>query len=238
LYTTDKGVSSVDAELEELFEPVDVAPPRVKEDGEIPDIGGSVDLSFDAEGGIKVLDWLLNKLKMGQLAGKASWSENYVVTVTYSGVKEDKVSLLGVDKYLSNAAPITSGFNTFRPKLENNELYVVTSVLKSDTLSMKIEAKNGADISADATVKGILEVNAAVARKKDNTLSLDYTRKEGALPMVFAFKAQRIIYEKENFWGNKPAAFRIKEEGGVVLLGPEDMPTIPLEKGDELVEID
>jgi hypothetical protein len=165
-----------------------------------------------------------------------SLNESYEVTVAYHHVREDKVSLLALDNYISTALPSKEKFNTFRAKLENNELYVINAVAKSNDISVTIKAKNGMDISADATVKGIVDANIDVARKNNNAIELVYKTAEDR-PVIFSFKAQQIIYEKESFWKNKPAHFCIKEQVGAVLLGPEDIPTKPLKTEGDLIEL-
>jgi hypothetical protein len=109
-------------------------------------------------------------------------------------------------------------------------------VLKGDNIAVKIEGNKGIDISADATIKGILDANASIDRKANNSVTLNY-KTENDQPMIFAFKAQQIIYEKKSFWRSEPAHFRIKEQKGVVLMTPEEIPTIPLQTGGELINL-
>src|SRR6478735_3685112 len=90
LYKTDNGVSAVEADLDELFKPGDAAPPQIKAGGIASDIKGAAELTFDAKGGINILDWLLNKLKLGKMSAGIALNDSYVVTVSYLNVKEDK----------------------------------------------------------------------------------------------------------------------------------------------------
>ncbi|MEO8150460.1 MAG: hypothetical protein ABI723_22710 [Bacteroidia bacterium] len=236
LYKTVNGVSSVEASLKDLFKTGDAAPPLIKRDEEATDIKGSAELTFDAKGGINMLDWLLNKLNLGKMSANVSLNESYEVTVSYLKIKEDKVSLLELDNFISSSKPGREKINTFKDKLEHNELYVINAVAKSNDISVTITAKNGQDISADATVKGIMDANISAARKNNNAIELVYKTDEDK-PVIFAFKAQQIIYEKKSFWNNEPSRFYIKDQAGVVLLSPEDIPTRPLQTGNVLIEL-
>lgn len=236
LYKTDNGVSSVEAMLKDLFKTGEAAPPQVKRNVEATDIKGAATLSFDAQGGVKMLDWLLNKLNLGKMSADVKLNDSYEVNVSYVNIKEDKVNLLTLDGFLSKSKPSTEKFNTFREKLEHNELYVINAVAKSSDIAVTISSKNGQDINADVNVKGIMETNVGAARKQGNSLELVYKMADDK-PVIFAFKAQQIIYEKKSFWSDQPARFYIKDQVGAVLLGPEDIPTHPLQTGGELVEL-
>lgn len=236
LYKTSNGVSAVEADLEELFKPGDAAPPQIKQGVVTTDIKGAAELTFDAKGGINMLDWLLNKLELGKLDANISLNDNFEVTVSYLNVKEDKVSLLALDNFITTSKPGKEKFSSFKNKLENNELYVINSVAKSNDISVTISAKNGQDISVDATVKGIIDANIGATRKQNNAIELVYKTSEDK-PVVFAFKAQQIIYENASFWKNEPAHFYIKDQVGAVLMSPEDLPTRSLKTGNNLVEL-
>jgi len=235
LYKSANGVSSVEATLKDLFKTGDTAPPQISRN-EAADIKGSAELAFDAKGGVKMLDWLLNKLNLGKMSANVSLNESYEVSVSYLNVKEDKVSLLELDNYISTSVPSREKFNTFKNKLENNELYIINSIAKSNDISVTITAKDSQDIETDATIKGIVEANVSAARKQKNAIELVYKTTEDK-PIIFAFKAQQIIYKKKSFWNNEPARFYIKDQQDTILLSPEDIPTQPLQMGNILVDL-
>jgi hypothetical protein len=114
---------------------------------------------------------------------------------------------------------------------------VISSVLKSASFSLAVKNENGQSIDVTADVKGIVNANVSVDRKKDNALTLSY---KGAKPLVFAFKAQQIIYEKTSWWNVfsvDEAKFHIKEAGEIVFKGGDDIPTVPLQGGNTLLDI-
>jgi len=222
------SVSPLESSLSELFTSDELALPTVMNNNATADVIGSTAVSFDSETGVSVLSWLLDKLKLGKLQGKMNLDSNKVLTFKYEQVKEDKIDLVKLDGYLSTAAPVTKGFNTFKTKLMNSELYVINSVLKSNTCTLTIEDKGGASAEVEATIKGIAEISQNIKSNSSNSVTIT---NPGTELLVFAFKAQHILYKKANFWdklfgaGEGVGAFTIKNETGLVYKGPEDYPT-------------
>ena len=237
LYKNNDGVSSAESSLQKLFKVADAPPPQLIRDKAVININGAANITYDAEGGINLLDWLLQKLKMGKLSAKLKLDASNKVNISYENVKEDKVDLLDLDNFISGSSPDTSHFNTFREKLENSELYVVTAVLKSNTFSIAIENENDQQMDVEATLKGIVDANVNVSHNKNNAITL---QQDNADQLVFAFKAQRIIYDKKEWWQfskKEEANFRIKDQQGVILKGEDDYPTDPLKEGETLIDI-
>jgi hypothetical protein len=229
------SVNALGNSLEELFEIDEVAPPQVSRNIQVSDLFGSTSVSYEARSGISVLHWLLDKLKMGKLEGKASFDSNKILTIKYENVLEDKVNLLDLDNFLSGSAPNDKRFNTYRQRLENSELYVISSILKSNAFTVTLEDKNGTTLDLDATIKGILEVGANVQTNKQNAITI---KNENESPLVFAFKAQRLLYIIKEWWDlfNKDqAVLRIRIQTGIVLKDESNYPAIilkPLSNAD------
>ena len=197
LYKNNDAVSSVNSPLQKLFKTADAAPPDIEKDKVVADIEGTASVIFDAEAGVNMLDWLLQKLKMGKLAGKLKLDATNKVTISYENILEDSVDLLDLDNFISGSEPDSANFNTFRKKLEDSELYVVSAVLKSNSFSVMVEDENGQSLNVDATVKGVVDVNVDVSHNKNNAITLKHNT---AAPIAFAFKAQQIVYDHKKWW--------------------------------------
>ncbi|HSI75240.1 MAG TPA: hypothetical protein VK957_05085 [Lunatimonas sp.] len=237
LYKNNKGVSSLENSLIDFFAISDSPPPSISKENKIIDIKGDSSVSFEAEGGINVLDWLLQKLRMGKLAGNLKIESAHQVQISYENVTEDKVSLLDLDNFISGSEPQKNKFNTFKEKLENSELFVVNSILKSDSFSVSAADQNGHSVDIEGNIKGVVDANVEVSKQTNHTILLKY---EKADPIVFAFKAQRIIYDKKKWWEffkKDEAKFRIKDQQGVVLKNESDFPTEPFIAGNELIDL-
>ena len=237
LYKNDDAVSSTESNLQKLFKIEDSAPPNIIKKKKVIDIDGAVNFTFNAEGGISMLDWLLKKLQMGKLSGKLKLDAKSKVKFSYKDINEEKVNLLDLDNFISGSEPDKDSFNTFKKKLENSELYVVNAVLKSNAFSIAVEDGNNQALDVEASVKKIVDVNVDVTRGENNVITLKHKE---AIPIVFAFKAQKIIYNRKKWWkyfNKEEARFHIKDQQGLVLKDESDFPTSPLAEGVTLIDI-
>jgi hypothetical protein len=233
LFKRPDGLGSVDSTLLKLFTIADAAPPMIRRDGVVPDLKGSALVTFDAKAGVNLLQSLLGHLGLGKASAKLDLNTNHTVTVGYENITEDKTDLLELDSYISGSDPDKVQFNTFKDKLENSELYVINAVLKSSTFSIKVEDKSGQRVNLDAAVKGMLDAKVDVSHRDKNFMTIKH---KGA-PLVFAFKAQRIMYDRKKWWSSQEARFRIIDQQGVVLKDESELPTDPLVLGLELADL-
>jgi hypothetical protein len=237
LYKNSDAVSSTDSDLFQLFGIEDAPPPPVLHEEAVAAIVGSANLTYSAESGVSLLDWLTKKLNLGKLGANIKLNGNYKVQISYEDITEDKVSLLALDNFISGSAPDVSRFNAFKQKLENSELYVVSSVLKSSAFSISVLDDNGQEVDADVIVKNIADIKASAERKKNKSYTL---KNENAEKLAFAFKAQRIIYDKKSWWQffkKEEAKFRIKDQQGMVLKNEDDYPTNELNENTSAVDL-
>ncbi len=228
LYKNGNDVSSVESPVQRLFKTGDSAPPTVIKDKTVSDVEGVANITYDAKGGVEILGWLLKKLKMGNLCGKLKLDKTSTVKICYENVTEDKVSLLDLDNFITMGQPDLTGFYTFKEKLQDSELYIVTATLKSNTFSVVVEEENGQQVKIDATLKAVLDASVDVSHNKDNAMTLKH---KGIVPLVFAFKAQQILYTQKRWWQflkSEEADFHLKDLKGITLKGEEDFSTSPL----------
>lgn len=235
---SDSVVSSTNDSVINFFRPTDAAPPVVNTStNPLPEIQAAANLEFDADAGVGMLNRLLEKLGMGKASAKLKLNAGNTLEIGYENIIDEDITLLQLDNYITGATPQEGKFRTFEAKLKASELYVITEVLKSNQFSIAVKGKNGQSMNVETDVKGIVNANVNVARKMDNALSLSYS---GAVPLVFAFKAQQIIYDKLSWWkafSSEKAGFHIRDQRGIVFKGMDDFPSIPLRSGTSLLEI-
>ncbi|WP_346237047.1 hypothetical protein ABDK00_012590 [Niabella insulamsoli] len=229
LYKKGKDVKAVESTVDKLFAIEDAALPVIKRDNSVTTIKGEASVVFDAEAGVSALDWLLKKLKMGNLSAKAAVDISHKVAITYENVMEDKVDMLELDNFISSSEPVEGKFNSFKEKLKDSELYVITHILKSNSFSVTVEDASGTQVDVEASIKGIVDANVNVSKNKNKGVTL--THENADTSVVFAFRAQRIIYDQKSWWNvfkKKEAKFRIIDGQGIVLRADEDHATVPL----------
>jgi hypothetical protein len=237
LYKNGDAVSSVEDSLEKLFKQANAPVPTVVKDKPVTNIDGSADVLFDAEGGVSMIGRLLEKLNLGKLNAKLKVEATHKVKITYENIKEDKVSLLELDGFITDANPDTARFGTFKAKLENSELYVINNVLKSNSFSIVVEDANGTQLNVEADIKNIVNANVNVSKNKNNAITLKHNNPDTII--VFAFKAQKIIYDQKKWWEfykKNEAKFHIKDQQGVVMKN-ERFPTVALKTDVALIDM-
>jgi hypothetical protein len=238
LYKNGNAVGAVESTVDKLFTISDAALPVITKNKAVTSIDGGASVVFDAEAGVSMLDWLLKTLKMGKFSAKMEIGATHKVKITYENVKEDKVSLLELDNFISGSDPVEGKFNAFREKLEDSELYVINNVLKSNSFSIAVEDATGTKVDVEATVKGIVDANVDISKNKNNEITLKNTDADNYV--VFAFKAQQIIYDQKQWWQffkKDEARFRIKDQQGVILRGEDKYPTNSLRMAESEVKI-
>ena len=235
LYQAGEGVTSAGSTLFTLFPVDDVAPPALNPETDVTPLIGKAEASFDAKAGVNFLQSLLEKLNMGKASFKAKLDDKDTLTFSFQDVKESSIDLLALDAFISGTPPDLEKFRSFSEKLKASELYVVTSVLKSNTFSVAITDKSGQNVSAEASLKGVLDAQVQVGHGSNHSITLSHKNKQ--VPLVFAFKAQRIIYDKPSFWTGKPGGFHIVKAIDVVMRNKGNYNTEPLSTGLQAADI-
>lgn len=230
-------VSSTNDSAEKFFKATDAAAPIIKFGDTTVDISGAANLEFNADAGLSMLDKLLQGLGMGKAEAKLKLNKGDRLDITYEGITEDVISLLDLDNYITGSTPLADEFRSFEQKFKASELFIISSVLKSNKFSLTVKNENGQSVDITADIKNIVNANVSVDRKKDNALTLSH---DGAQPLVFAFKAQQVIYDHKAWWdifSSEKAGFHIQEKQDIVFKGPENIQTIPLDAGNTLFDI-
>lgn len=230
-------LSSLECPLEVLFEP-DMAP-IPSYNTVVADFAGQKIFEFDLRANIGFLNGIFQRFNLddSNVQLKADSSRKYKVEFSFDQVREDKVSSLDLDNYITGAIPLEKEFRTYIKHLYGSDLFVITSVLKSNTFSINITDESDRKLELDAELKGLNDSNVRISRTKNDGFTI--SRQNGP-ELVFAFKAVQILYDKPslfNFWDRKKAKPRIKNQEGLVLRGEADFP-VQLLKPSEFIITD
>lgn len=233
-----KHLSSLGSTVDVLFEEDSSPMPSIKKDIIIPDLKGQSQLTLKINSGLTILNGLLNTLNLGNITTKANFSDSDKIVFSFDNIVEDGIDgFLNLDNFISGSIPNIDKFKTYKEKLLDSELYIITSVLKCNNFSVKLINKDSQNISAQIEIKDTIKADAELNRAKDNTIQISYKGKES---LVFGFKAVQIIYDAPKwfeFWNKKEAGFKIKAQLGMVLKGIGDFPVKHLNLESDLVEI-
>lgn len=221
-------VSFLNGTVQTLFTADEAGVPTIQRNGEVSDIQGETSLSLDLEGGLSFLENIFKVIginpayKLGSLKGSTNLKNADSVVFSFSNLKEDKIDLLALDKFLNGSIPKENEFKNAFYKLKKNDLYVISSVLKSTDFSIEVFDSNATYVDISAEVKSIVDVNGKVSRDKDSEYKIHY---KGDKPFVFALKAVQVLYDKPKwfeFWNKEEAYFRIQNKESLLLRGGDE----------------
>jgi hypothetical protein len=195
----------------------------------VADLGGQKSDNLDLGLGLKIL---ANALAgMGAAVGLPTLNLAYKrarsLEFKFTNVASVQVHPFAIGKYL--AAGVLDVANPFVARYFGNEEtdeYIISEVLKSDSVSVTARSQGGADIKLEIpAIQAAVGVNVAVAAGRASAGELIYA---GKVDLTFGFKAYQVFFENGKWLvrGVKPSgdlAFETREAdedpGAPVLLG-------------------
>lgn len=172
----------------------DVGPPDIRRDASPGiDIEGKETSKVNAAIGLSILGSFIGALGGGKLGLDVAFNQARTVTFQYAAVMEDAVDILAVEKFVKagRISPhIPSGT---LEKLLDDEVYVVTSVLKTRKIVVSGQGENGAAVTVDVPV--IQQAVGANVKVETTGTVESHVAFEGAVPVAFAFQAVQLVFD-------------------------------------------
>lgn len=170
------------------------APPDVRRDASPGiDIDGKETSKVNIAIGLGILGSFIGALGGGKLGLEGAFNKARTVTFQYAGVMEDAVDVLALEKFVKAgriSPDIPSGT---LEKLLDDEVYVVTSVLKTKKILVSAQGDGGSTVKVDVPI-----IQQAVGGKLSvETSGTQESRVafEGAVPVAFAFQAVQLVFD-------------------------------------------
>ena len=179
----------------DLIAPGAVALPQVGRD-ERPgiDIEGKETSKVNAAIGLSILSSFVGALGGGNVGLQIAFNRTRTVTFQYTAVTEDQVDVLGLEKFVKAGSISPHVPSGTLEKLLDDEVYVITSVLKTKKIVVESHGEAGTSMKLDVPV-----IQAAVggSLKVDSESGLSSrVAFEGALPIAFAFQAVQLVFDE------------------------------------------
>ena len=168
-----------------------------------PDVRRDASPGIDIEGketskvnvaiGLSILGSFIGALGGGKLGLDVAFNMARTVTFQYTAVMEDAIDILALEKFVK-AGRISPHIPAGTlEKLIDDEVYVVTSVLKTRKIIVSAQGENGAAVKVDVpviqqAVGGNVKVDTAAALESRVAF-------EGAVPVAFAFQAVQLVFD-------------------------------------------
>ncbi|WP_316738369.1 S8 family peptidase [Pedobacter aquatilis] len=175
--------------------------PSVKVNEPTANISGQRTGNLDAGVGLSILSNLIGAMGGGKIGLEAQYNKASKIVFQFEDVLTDSVPIIQLDKFLTDAGP--DPFSKHILKLLNDgEIYIISSVIKSRKFSTEAQDSKGAKLNIDATaVKEILGPKVGVNASSSGTSAISF---EGSTELVFGFKAIQLIYEEGKYLAFKP----------------------------------
>jgi hypothetical protein len=180
--------------LDDVFQS-DEPLPEVLADGDTLDIQGQITGRHDISLGITILGSLISAAG-GNLGIKAVYKTARTLKFQYEQVTRHFVKPVRLDAYISRGAPVDGLFTTAE-LLEDDRLFIFTSVLKACKVVVEAEKSGGGSLEVEVPViQQMVGGNVAVTPENSTNTRVGY---EGKIPVGFGFKAVKIDYDDGSF---------------------------------------
>jgi hypothetical protein len=188
-------------ELTDLFGAGQASIPAVGPDQQAAFINGKRTRSLDINVGLNLLGGIIGAMTGSKLKLDAAYKKASSLTFEFEDVKVSEISQLSLNKFLSGTKPDPTVGQGILKALEDDRLYVITSVIKSKKFKTEATQSNGTSVGVDIPVVKEM-VGGAVQIKSEGTSDSKVTY-EGQMPLVFGFQAARMEFENGIFKGLK-----------------------------------
>lgn len=238
LLIQDKNdLKEYDGRLLDLFEP-DESPFPLKSRN-LPDFSGEQLIQTNWLAGFNLLNGLfkLFQQESSKVLTTLNGIKGLTLSFAYENIEEERVSEQALDNFLFNALPKKEGFERSVKRLKNGELYVITSVLRSNQFTVSLDCSSEDKGKVEAALDKLLDIQANIERKKGNSFVL---KTNGGQHFVFACRAAQIIYNKDHwfkFWKKDEKGFRIEQREGMIVRDESDFKVRRLQIDGDLLKL-
>jgi hypothetical protein len=172
----------------------DAALPAVRRDASPGiDIDGKETSKVNVAIGVSILGSFIGALGGGKLGLDGAFNNARTVTFQYIAVMEDAVDVLALEKFVK-AGRISPHIPAGTlEKLLDDEVYVVTSVLKTKKIVVSAQGENGAAAKVDVPIiQQAVGGNLSVQTEGTQESRVAF---EGTVPVAFAFQAVQLVFD-------------------------------------------
>ena len=157
------------------------------------DIDGKETSKVNVAIGVSILGSFIAALGGGKLGLDGAFTKARTVTFQYAAVTEDAVDVLALEKFVK-AGRISPHIPAGTlEKLLDDEVYVVTSVLKTKKILVSAQGESGAAVKVDVPViQQAVGANLSVDTAGEEQSRVAF---EGAVPVAFAFQAVQLVFD-------------------------------------------
>jgi hypothetical protein len=192
--------------------------PPIKPDQPGPDISGTKSADLTLGLGLDILGGLISALGGSKLGIDLAYSKAASIQFEFSATIRSDTELALIDQFLASST-INQYARAAREMLDKDKVYVVTSVVKSNTINVTAKDSNKNSLGIDLPViQNAIGANVSVG---SNGASSNVVTYKGAVPLVFGFQAVQLIFDGERY-----RTMKLVKAGGVVAEGTQGEPVM------------
>ncbi|MDN3588201.1 hypothetical protein QWY86_16070 [Pedobacter aquatilis] len=169
--------------------------PAVNPEADTANVSGQKTSDLSAGVAMSILGGIISAMG-GNLGIDAAYSNAKTIAFTFEDVKSENVDIIKLDMYL-NDADINPLSRQISELLESDDIYIITSVLKSNKISVEATSKNNSSLKVEVPV--IKEIVGGKVDVSSESSASSKTVYSGDKMLVFGFKAIRLIYENGKY---------------------------------------
>jgi hypothetical protein len=180
--------------ITDLVEPGAVPPPSMhRDDRPGVNIEGTESSKVNVNIGVTILGSFIGALGGGNLGVQTGFSRARSVTFKYASVLEDSIDVLALERFIRGGR-----ISPFIPpgtvdKLIDDEVYAITSVLKTNMIVVTGQAESGNSVQLDVPViQQAVGANIKVGTEGASTSSVTF---QGPVAVPFAFQAVQLVFD-------------------------------------------
>ncbi len=157
------------------------------------DIEGTETSKINVSIGLNILASFIGALGGGNLGLQAGFNRATTMTFKYTAVTEDSIDVLALERFIKVGRVSDQVPSGTVDKLIDDEVYAITSVLKTKKLVVVARADKGQTIQLDVPVlQQAVGGNLKVGIENGITSAVGF---EGAVPIPFAFQAVQLVFD-------------------------------------------
>lgn len=185
------GTGEIIGSVDELFSSTTTTLPLNVLGEKVSEFSGDNTAKMNMEAGLSFLQGIWSKLGKGELKG--SFNKEDVVSFHFNNLIRDSIkSEILLNNFLYTAITSMPENAPYRNALSNGELYIITSVLKSNDFTITVHDEKTGEGKLSIGLKELIDVDL----KGGGSVESNESIKNNGGNVVFALRAKRIIYKK------------------------------------------
>lgn len=208
--------------------------PKVSPDEPAANVSGESTADLSLGLGLTLLDGILGAMGGSKIGIDSAYKSAKSLTFSFSNVFENSVQISELDQFLgsSDVNPRSKGVLEL---LDANDVYVVTSTIKSREITVSAKSDDGADLRVEVPViQEIVGANVKVAATSASSSGVTYTGNED---LVFGFQAIRLFFTDGRYTSFEPLEDGRTAARGLAKRSPLPPRIIVLEKPTPFVRM-